>query len=124
MSKVSFGVPAFLCPLCQVHSQQTWVAALERLPNQIGPYNDLYWSICLNCQGRTIWYRQQLVAPVSSSAPPANPDMPADVMFDFEEARQIVHISPRAAAALLRLCVQKLTKELGATGDNLNRDIG
>jgi len=49
--------------------------------------------------------------------------MPEVIQNDFNEARFVVDVSPRAAAALLRLAIQKLCIELGGDGKNINEDI-
>lgn len=54
-----------------------------------------------------------------------NPDLPDAVMRDYLEAREVLDCSPRAAAALLRLAVQRLCSELGqSTKGNLDQAIG
>ena len=65
-----------------------------------------------------------MVYPTRSSAPAANPDLPSDILADYEEAADVVERSPRSAAALLRLCLQKLCVHFGQPGKNINDEIG
>jgi hypothetical protein len=53
-----------------------------------------------------------------------NSDLDAGIQEDYQEARSILAKSPRGAAALLRLCIQKLCVQLGEKGRDLNTDIG
>jgi hypothetical protein len=46
-----------------------------------------------------------------------------NIQDDYREAASVVGRSPRAAAALLRLCVQKLCKQLGLPGKKIDDDI-
>jgi Domain of unknown function (DUF4145) len=64
-----------------------------------------------------------MLYPDSSSAPLPNDDLDPDIKADYLEARSIVAKSPRGAAALLRLCIQKLCRHLGKPGNNINDDI-
>lgn len=85
-------------------------------------YN-LFISRCFNCDGLSIWIHNKLVYPTKGEAPPANPDMSPNIRRDYEEASAILDHSPRGAAALLRLSIQKLCIELGQPGKNINDDI-
>src|SRR5690606_21230987 len=51
-------------------------------------------------------------------------DLDKDIVGVYNAAASILHKSPRGAAALLRLAVQKLCKQLGEPGKNINADIG
>ena len=62
--------------------------------------------------------------PSGSVAPLPSPDMPSDVVEDFNEARKVFSASPKASAALLRLAIQRLCVHLGEPGKDLNTDIG
>lgn len=49
--------------------------------------------------------------------------MEEDIKQDYNEAANIVEKSPRAAAALLRLAIQKLCRQLEEKGENIDSDI-
>jgi len=58
-----------------------------------------------------------------NSLPEPHKDLPNELIKDYEEARSIAHLSPRSAAALLRLLVEKLCVHLGAEGKDINAYI-
>ncbi|MHA6196585.1 DUF4145 domain-containing protein [Pseudomonas wadenswilerensis] len=64
-----------------------------------------------------------VVYPAVIGAPHAHESLPEECRRDFEEARSICSNSPRGAAAILRLCLQKLLKHLGGTGEHIDSDI-
>jgi len=85
--------------------------------------SNVWFSQCFNCDELSVWIYDQLSFPRMGSAPPANTDLPSDIRRDYDEASEILDASPRGAAALIRLGIQKLCKELGMPGNNINDDI-
>ncbi len=118
---------AFNCSKCHVYSKQDWynltATRIHQQRHQSYENNDFRISICESCKFPTIWNDKKMVFPLYSTAEPPVEDMPEDVKADFEEARLITNQSPRGAAALLRLAIQKLCKHLGQPGKNINDDI-
>lgn len=128
----AFNAPVFNCPHCDAYASQRWrrlawwdeeKARAERAL--------LATSTCAACEGGAIWRvldaerdEGMMLFPSSTVAALPHPDMPEDVAKDFKEAAAIALISPRGAAALLRLSVQKLMISLGMPGQNINADIG
>src|SRR5436189_951722 len=80
---------------------------------------NLHLSKCFNCRKFSVWIHERLVFPEGHATVSPNPDLPEEIVRDFQEARSIVNASARGAAALLRLCVQKLCKYLGESGNNI-----
>jgi hypothetical protein len=80
-------------------------------------------SKCFNCDDVALWINDRLFWPAVRQGPPANADLPTDVRRDYDEASTILNLSPRGAAALLRLAIQKLCMHLGQPGNNINADI-
>ena len=86
--------------------------------------HNVFLSKCAYCEEVSVWIYDRLVHPLpSGAAPPANPDLSDDIRRDYDEASHILDESPRGAAALIRLALQKLCIELGQPGKNLNDDI-
>ncbi|AJE45088.1 DUF4145 domain-containing protein [Celeribacter indicus] len=96
---------------------------LKHGQNNIGVSSVLA-SRCVSCNKIAIWVNNSIAYPQTGEAPAANPDMPDDIRRDYDEASTILDQSPRGAAALIRLAIQKLCKELGQPGKNINDDIG
>lgn len=80
-------------------------------------------SQCFNCKDFAVWVFQSLLHPPQKSGPAPNADLDADIIHDIEEARSILQLSPRGAAGLLRLALQKLCKQLGEPGQHIDTDI-
>lgn len=114
---------AFHCPHCGVYARQKWG---DLLHSSEGDWSELeYWrtSFCDHCSKPSLWYVAKMIYPRAGSAPLPNQDLPEDILQDYSEASEIAGQSPRGAAALLRLAIQKLCKYLGQPGNNLNSDI-
>jgi len=120
-----FQVTGFNCPYCGVFAHQRWSGIVRfTLEGYEIDLKGVDVSQCERCRLRAIWVEKELIFPESTTAPLANSDMPEDVLEDYNEAAEISHKSPRAAAALLRLAVQKLCIKLGEIGEHLDTDIG
>lgn len=125
----SFHNKAFTCPHCGVLARQyKWGHQLSQASQGIYPEAQistapLKISVCENCGANCLWVAEQYVFPDRGNAPHPNPDMPIEVQVDYDEAARIYAKSPRGAAALLRLAIQKLMVHLGQPGKNINADI-
>lgn len=125
----SFLGKSFHCPLCKTFAHMTW----QRLQNNTGYSTNTLNVRCSCCDKSSVWIgidfdgstimNAVMVYPTTSLAPSPDKDMPDDVKVDYQEAASIFSRSPRAAAALLRLGLQKLCKHLGEAGENINTDI-
>ena len=91
-------------------------AYVRHLPN-------IFISKCYSCAEISLWLYDKLFFPQEMEAEPSNSDMPDEIKKDYEEARAVFNSSPRASAALLRLCREKLCDSLDAKGANLNQKI-
>jgi hypothetical protein len=80
-------------------------------------------SHCFSCKKNALWHNRELVYPRMRVGAEPNPDLDQDIREDIDEARAILDISPRGAAALLRLAVQKLCMQLGEPGKKIDDDI-
>ncbi len=85
--------------------------------------HNLNLSRCYNCNKMAVWVHGNLIFPNEKLGVHPNSDLPDNITHDYEEARGILGDSPRGAAALLRLCVQKLCIHLGEKGKNIDDDI-
>jgi len=118
----SFEQTSFNCPHCNAYSHQIWVDTYYHR----GGYRNLEEqkiAFCNHCNKFSIWLHEKMIYPESTGIQPPNLDLEKDIIEDYLEAVNIVNKSPRGAVALLRLSIQKLCKQLGEEGKNINNDI-
>ncbi len=80
-------------------------------------------SRCYSCTDLSLWLHDEILYPHQSLQIEPNPDLPPDIRAEFEEAARTVQVSPRGAAALLRLCIQKLCEHLGEKSKKIDDAI-
>ena len=134
-----FKLDAFHCPICGTYAHMKW-DELE-VPGTRG--TDYCEAMCSRCNKPSLWSitksisathmgtggklrfpkEAEMIYPDNGVASLPAEDMPDDVKEEYVEAARIFTRSPRGAAALLRLGLQKLCKHLGQDGKNINTDI-
>ena len=121
-SPPEYKAKAFNCPHCNAYAAQSWHSLW--LGKSRASSADIYLKrcVCSHCREPSYWFDGKLFHP-PSAGPPPNPDLDPEIIEDYNEARRTVNDSPRGAAALLRLCIQKLMVQLGEKGKNINDDI-
>ena len=117
---------SFSCPHCGVHAMQNWSDLMTQFDGRGGwiRQKDMIVGLCDHCSKINIWLKDEMLFPSKPSVPTSNEDLNEDIQKDYNEAAEIVEKSPKSAAALLRLAIQKLCKQLGEKGSNINDDIG
>jgi len=111
---------AFNCPYCNAYARQDWHNLWNRNRGMLQITEICY---CTHCSKYSIWHEEQMIYPDYSGAEPPNEDLEGAIRSDYEEAASILQKSPRGAAALLRLAIQKLCNQLGEKSD-INVMIG
>ena len=126
-----FKKEAFNCPHCGAFAHMEWI----EIKKYYGPFNSqsiptaYKCALCSHCKQISLWKPSEdsalgeMLYPDFGATPLPSEDMPEDVKKDYEEAARIFIKSPRGAAALLRLGLQKLCIHLGEEGKNINADI-
>lgn len=125
----------FHCPHCNVYAKQFWAHLQTDTKfqwsspvDQQSQFNQTLgkdWTVsaCQHCGKYIIWFKARIVHPREIPVGLPNEDMHQEVIDDYMEAANVFSDSPRSAAALLRLALQKLCKQLGQSGENINTDI-
>jgi hypothetical protein len=119
---IKFKISAGNCPLCGAYAQFQWESPYLSRGGFI-QFGHFMFGQCNHCHEFTLWRNKVMIYPLTGDVPLPNEDLPTDVKDDYEEAADILHLSPRGAVALLRLAIQKLCKFLGESGENINSDI-
>lgn len=121
---------SFTCPNCGVLATQRWSTVTIKTNGNVY-FGELAGDVCGiikvstcdNCDDKHVWLNGKMLSPEVSNVPLPNQHMPEQVKSIYEEARSVFPKSAKASAALLRLALQHLCKELDCKGKDINEDI-
>ena len=140
--KPNYKKDVFTCSYCNAITNQEKTD--YHLSVNCGGFNAVKSTLCKNpsCKQDCLWLikqklvningcsryrntssREKLIFPVKKLGEPPSEDMPKDVKEIYEEARGVVAESPRAAAALLRVALERLCTRLGENEGTLYQRI-
>lgn len=151
-SKTILDQKSFKCPYCGAFAYMEWnnlfVISQDPMGNDFYVRTRVHQATCASCDNNNIWYNHApemdwlppnnfykpkdnndltRLYPIQEIAnkdiPAANADMPEDVTKLYIEAALIFELSPRSAAALIRLALEKLCTHLGVTKKNIKESI-
>lgn len=128
MTKIPYEQPGFKktgfnCPFCNAYADQVWFDIEYHNGSGFTVLRGGDACFCGRCKRYSLWRDGKMVSPDFAGIELPNQDLSDEIKMDYEEAASILQKSPRGAAALLRLAIQKLCKELGEEGKNINTDI-
>ena len=114
----------FNCPYCNAFAhQQSYKLLQQRGIQYYDVPNDAKITFCYSCKKSSFWIDRQMVYPKLVTQPIAHYDMPENVKELYNEARLVCELSPRSAATLLRVSLERLVEYLGFKTGNLNQRI-
>lgn len=116
------------CPLCDTLSDQWW---RELYLQGYGDDDDYQYTVvpnllqasCTACREKSYWFGDRMIYPPARTGPEAHSDMPAEVLELYREAQAVASVSPRAAAVLLRVALERLMAGVGHEERSLNAAI-
>lgn len=143
---------SFKCPHCGAFAHMKWdnlfFITHDEQGNEHNVQTRVHQANCASCNKENIWYNHREISgwlglngiprpsddselsrlyPVrqvnSYDIPDYLPDMPDDVKVLYQEAALIFQLSPRSAAALIRLALEKLCEYLGVRKKNIKESI-
>src|SRR5687768_3577985 len=90
-----FEARQFHCVHCEVFASQEW-GKLHYLRGPLHEAMGLTYCQCGHCRRWSYWYEGRMIVPVEAPVPPPHSDMPSECIPEYNEARNIVALSPRA----------------------------
>jgi len=114
----------FNCPHCEAYAAIHWAPVIYTMADGSNrTMANLQLAMCTNCGKYSFWVDGGMVYPDQITVTSPNADLEEEIQQDYLEAARILERSPRGAVALLRLGIQKLCRQLGQPGKNINDDI-